>query len=449
MSGCVSTPDASKHEIPGTTYECVALREGRHVLVGTAGRRDGESVLLIHGLGANAHWDWRNVVPELAPRFRVVTLDLPGFGASAPVAGGYSFETLAAVLADVLDHEGIERANVVGHSLGGAVALYFAHTHPGRTQRLVLVDAAGMLLKSVYVQHVSKVTTPRLGLAPADRLLNAIDNRINGLNRHLTYRLESTFDFSAWLAANPSIRNSLLGRFTQTDAALGLIERDFTQAIRETQAPTTVIWGRNDDVSPVRVGELLAGRLPSANLHVIERVGHVPMNEATREFNELLLQALHDPPRVRAAAEESNTGVDVRCKNESGRRYSGVIASITLENCRDVRIEDAQIAKLVATNSSVSLVRVWIDGGELALDAHNSFITATVLRVDASDTALRLDDSTFDFAGASIRAGKRGIAMTAPSAIYFSVSDMQAPEYSGDLHRIWDMRAMEAQAPSR
>ena len=434
--------EAERRRIEGMSYQCVAMQEGRHVLIGTAGK--GAPVLLVHGLGANAHWDWRNVVPELAKDFRVIALDLPGFGASEPLPGGYSFDALAAVLAQTLSSQGIARAHVVGHSLGGALSLYFAHTYPERTQRLVLVDAAGMLLKSVYVHHVSKITTPQLGVAPVDRLLNAIDNRLNGLNRHITYRLESTFDFSAWLADNPGVRTALLGRFTQTDAALGLIEHDFSRAIRETQAPTTVIWGRNDDVSPVRVGELLAGRLPSASLHVIERVGHVPMNEATGEFNRLLHEALTGPPSERVVAEANGAGAEIRCKDESGPRYTGAIAALVLENCRDVRVEDAQLTKLIATNSSVTLDRVRIDGTDVALDARNSFVTATVLRIEAAGTALSLDDSQLDFAGASIRAGKRGIDMPAPSAIYFSVSDMQAPEYSGDLHKIWDMRSMSA-----
>ena len=139
-----------------------------------------------------------------------------------------------------------------------------------------------MLLKSVYVHHVSKLTTPDLGIRLLDKVLDIFDNRINGLNRHIVYRLENAFDFSAWLANNPSARAALLGRFTQTDAALGLIEHDFSRAIRETKAPTTVIWGRNDGVSPVRVGTLLAGRLPHATLHVLNRAGHVPMNEVLK-----------------------------------------------------------------------------------------------------------------------------------------------------------------------
>jgi pimeloyl-ACP methyl ester carboxylesterase len=430
-------PPHASSRLPELTYECLALRGKQHVLVGKGGVPGGEAVLLIHGLGNNAHLDWRNVIPSLAERFRVLTLDLPGFGSSAPLPEGYSFDILAAVLVELLRRESIERAHVVGHSLGGALSLYFAHTYPQRTQRLVLVDAAGMLLKSVYVHHVSKLTTPELGIAPVDRVLDVFDNRINGLNRHIAYRLESTFDFSAWLADHPSVRVALLGRFTQADAALGLIEHDFTRAIRETQVPTTIIWGRNDDVSPLRVGELLAGRLSDARLHVIERTGHVPMNER-EEFMQLLMPALTDPLTSTSGPQAWNEPVDVRCSGEADQRYSGRLATVTLENCRDVRIENAQLDKLTIKNSSVVLNGVSIAGGDLAVEVSNSFVTATVLDITASGIALSVDDSQLDLAGASIRGGKQGVRMVTPSRIYFSISDMRAPDYTGDLHRIWD-----------
>ena len=315
--------------LPGLRYDCVEVSRGQHVLAGSAGA-GSEAVLLVHGLGDQAHRDWRYVIPELSKRYRVVAVDLPGFGGSPPLPQGYSFDALAAVLAEVLDRQSLARVHVVGHSLGGALSLHFAHAYPQRTDRLVLVDAAGMLLKSVYVHHVSQITAPQVGIAPVDRLLDLVDNRINGLKRHITYRFESTFDFSAWLAANPAARIALLGRFTQTDAALGLIEHDFTRTIRETTAPTTIIWGRNDDVSPVRVGELLAGRLPNARLHVIERTGHVPMNEAGQQFMPLLERALTEPLPARVSAASDGDAVDGSCRNEADREYSGRFAHVTL-----------------------------------------------------------------------------------------------------------------------
>lgn len=423
--------------LPGVRYECMEVGRGQHLLVGSAGA-GAEAVLLVHGLGYYAHRDWRHVIPELSKRYRVIAVDLPGFGGSPALPQGYSFDALAAVLAKVLDNHALARVHVVGHSLGGALSLHFAHTYPQRTDRLVLVDAAGMLLKSVYVHHVSQITAPQIGIAPVDRLLGIVDDRINGLKRHIAYRFESTFDFSAWLAANPTVRIALLGRFTQTDAALGLIEHDFTRAIRETTAPTTVIWGRNDDVSPVRVGELLAGRLPNATLHVIERTGHVPMSEARQEFMPLLERALTEPLSARISAAPSGDARDVVCRNEANRVYSGRFAHVTLENCRDVRIVDAQVAKLTVVGSSVTLDNTMIAGSDVGIEAHNSFVTATVLDVQATGVALSLDDSQFDFAGATIRAGKAGVRLVTPSRIYFTVSDMAAPDYTGDLHRIWD-----------
>ena len=134
----------------------------------------------------------------------------------------------------------------------------------------------------------------------------------------------------------------------------------------------------------------------------------------------------------------------MRCKSAAGRSYTGAIATLTLENCRDVHVENARLGKLVATNSSVELERVSIDSSDVAMDVRNSFITATVLNVTANGVALSLDDSQLDLAGASIRTPTRGIHMITPSAIYFSVSDMQAPEYSGDLHKIWNSRTMSA-----
>jgi pimeloyl-ACP methyl ester carboxylesterase len=441
-SGCDQAPatpviDLASSRLPELTYECMRLGRDQHVLIGRGGLREGQSVLLVHGLGNNAHLDWRNTVPALAARFRVLTLDLPGFGASEPLRGGYSFEHLAALLAELLDREQIHRVHVVGHSLGGALSLYFAHAYPQRTQRLVLVDAAGMLLKSVYVHHVSRISTPELGFAPVDRVLRVFDNRVNGLNRHITYRLESRFDFSAWLADHPAARNALLGRFTQTDAALGLIEHDFTRAIRETKAPTTVIWGRNDDVSPVRVGQLLTGRLPDARLHILERTGHVPMTQAREEFNTLLLAALADTLQLPQKMMTSGVPIDVRCHEEAERRYAGALRNVVLENCRDIRIENARIEKLTLINSSVFLDNVSIVGGDAVLEAKNSFVTGTVVSVIAEGIAVSLDDSQLDLAGTSIRAGARAVRMVTPGRIYFSVSDIQAADFSGDVHKIW------------
>jgi len=138
--------------LPELRYECIRLASGRSLWVGETGNAAGEAVLLVHGLGNNAHRDWRNVIPALAPTFRVVALDLPGFGASESLAKDLSFNRLAAVLDEVMSLRQIERAHVIGHSLGGALSLHFGHRYPQRVNRMVLVDVAGILQRSVYTR---------------------------------------------------------------------------------------------------------------------------------------------------------------------------------------------------------------------------------------------------------------------------------------------------------
>lgn len=418
-------------------YECLRLRSGRHVLIGRAGTQGQPTMLLVHGLGNAAHRDWRKLIPTLAGSYRVVALDLPGFGASEAALQGYSFDNLAATLAEVLDRESVQRAHVAGHSLGGAVSLYFAHAYPNRVERLVLIDAAGILLKSVYVHHVSRITTPELGIPPLDFVLGVFDQRVNGLSRLILQQLENRPDFSSWLAKNPQVRIALLGRFTQTDAALGLIEHDFTRAIRETQAPTTIIWGREDDVSPVRVGKLLAGRMQNARLHVFDRVGHVPMNAVPELVAPLLLQNIAartaESPRIATFATEPPS---VECSGDGSRVYSGHFAIVKLTGCRDVLIHDARIDKLIAMDSSVTLESVSIGGQDVGIEATNSFITATVADISAR-VGVSASNSQLDLAGTTIRAGERALRFVTPNRVYFSVSDIAAPEFSGDVHRIW------------
>jgi pimeloyl-ACP methyl ester carboxylesterase len=426
--------------LPDLRYTCLALRNGQRVLVGQAGLQRAPTVLLVHGLGNNAHRDWASVVPALAGQFHVVTLDLPGFGASEASPQGYSFDALGHALKEVLEQTAPgKRVHVVGHSLGGAVSLHFAHVHPGTVDRLVLVDAAGILLKTVFAQHVASMRTRQLGIDPVDRFLKGLGERINGLRRIVFNDLDDRFDFSRWLAQNPSVRYALLGRYTQVEAGLGLVEHDFTAAIREVQAPTTVIWGRDDPVAPVRTGNLLASRLPDARLRVIDGVGHTPMQESPTTFMRLLQEALASPlsPKYAVDVPEVSKGA-ASCLNEPDRSFSGHYDSITLDNCSNARISGAKLRQLTVKASSVTIEDSVIDSDDVALSTQASQLTATSLRLRGR-VAIRADNSRLDLAGVSLQATERGVEMLAPSRLYFSVSDWQAPDFNGDAHFLWPL----------
>ena len=115
--------------------------DGDRVVYRIAGR--GPLLLLMHGMAGSSE-TWRHVMPALATRFTVLAPDLLGQGGSDKPRGEYSLGAHANTLRDLLDALGHERATVVGHSLGGGVAMQFAHQFPERCERLVLVDSGGL-----------------------------------------------------------------------------------------------------------------------------------------------------------------------------------------------------------------------------------------------------------------------------------------------------------------
>ncbi|WOB06675.1 alpha/beta hydrolase [Piscinibacter gummiphilus] len=419
-------------------YKCLKLNGGQRVLTGEAGDAKAPPVLLVHGLGNNAHRDWAPVIRPLAAQFHVITVDLPGFGASPGNGEGYSFVALGRVLSQVLEQLAPgQKAHVVGHSLGGAVSLFFAHAYGAQVERLVLVDAAGILLKTVYVQHMANLRTPQVGIAPVDRILSGVSDRLRGIKRGVFGNLDDRFDFSRWLAQNPGIRFALLGRYTQVEAGLGLVEHDFTRAIRETTAPTTVIWGADDPIAPLRTGRLLAARLPDARLKVIDGVGHTPMLESPEAFRALLVEALTAPlaPKYSVTVPEISQG-DVTCSADANRSYTGRFDTLTLDNCLGVRVHSARIKRLVLRGSTVTIDDTVVEADDVALAATDSEVTATNLRL-AGRVAVRAENSRIDLAGASLVARDMAVEAPPPSRVYFSVSEMRGRENTGDVHTVW------------
>src|SRR6059058_5754598 len=147
---------------------------GHGVIYRTAG--EGPTVLLIHGM-INSSRHWEEVALRLADSYRVVAPDLVGHGDSATPRGDYSLGAHAASIRDLLATIGVERATVVGHSLGGGVAMQFFYQFPQRTERLVLVSSGGLghevspLLRTVALPGAPAL----LSLAAHPRALDALD----------------------------------------------------------------------------------------------------------------------------------------------------------------------------------------------------------------------------------------------------------------------------------
>jgi pimeloyl-ACP methyl ester carboxylesterase len=415
-SECVDRRIRTDDAASGLVYECVKLKSGAAIWVGDGGAEDAPVVLLVHGMGKNAHQDWQLTLPALLDNYRVIALDLPGFGASRRLSGAHTLPALAQALNELLVQKRMYKVNVVGHSMGGALALYFAYAFAQRVDRLVLVDAAGILHHSVFTRYVAQPTGVNLAL------LRGIDG--------------GSFDPVRWLADNPGARKVLLGTGTPADMAIGLVEYDFSAAIRGVRAPVTIFWGRDDAVAPLRTGELLASRLRDAKLHVLEGVGHVPMTQGTDRFNALLRSALGNPVSGSSAADAvTEPGGEVVCREQKNVRYQGNFTYLKLDGCSNVVIESARIGTLDIRNSEVRMHDVSISSHGTALHASGSLVTGTALTIEG-ETAIRVDDSELDLAGVSIRASRKAVDMPDTGRVYFSVSEIEAPDYTGDAHFI-------------
>ncbi len=253
----------------------------RHALNGTVRlafeeEGDGPPLLLVHGL-AYCRLGWGPAAALLAERFRVVRFDNRGVGDSDVPRGPYSVGLLASDAVAVLDAAGVERASVVGVSLGGLVAQALAASYPERVERLVLVGSTRGGIGSHGPPHPSLLLLAQAPALERDELLrrlvaNALSPRTLAdrpelLEEILAYRRRRAPRLGAWLSQ------------AAAGAWFGLAGRAGSIA-----APTLVLHGGADSVMDVRNGRLLASSIPGAELLVFEDAGHLLFWEEPERF---------------------------------------------------------------------------------------------------------------------------------------------------------------------
>ncbi len=404
---------------------------GGEVLVVQAGASDAQVLVLVHGLGQNGFTDWLSVMPALAREYRVIAFDLPGFGYSDAPSGKYSPTNYAAVLDAVLArHAPKAKVRLVGHSLGGAVALRYAGTHPARISQLVLVDAAGILERTAFVKSLASLPVKADDAPlPLKRAVSWLQGKSNKVVEWATKLPDPT----RILSADEALWGGVLGSRTTANAALALAEEDFSAIAHELDVPVHLIWGEKDSIAPLRTGIALAGSLPRAQLHTLPGAGHAPMNEAAAvsQFLPVLEQALLMPPqRLPPPAVDFTSHKDLQCKNKSGVTYSGAFREVRIQNCAAVKLVDLSAQRLIVRDSRIELENVRIQSTDIGLKVKDSEVIASGGVIHA-ETAVHTRDSHLDFAGFVIETQGAAFDVASQSQLTGSLTKIRAKGYSG------------------
>jgi pimeloyl-ACP methyl ester carboxylesterase len=271
-------------------------------------RRAGQGpvVLLIHGVAGSSR-AWSDVMPLLTNDFTVVAPDLIGHGESAKPMGDYSLGAHASGLRDLLAVLGIERATLVGHSLGGGVAMQLAYQHPEVCERLALVDSGGLGREVSWIFR--SLTLPGAELVlPAlfPPFLRAWGNGVARLLHDLGLRSAGAAE--TWRSYASLTESTNRHAFVRTVRAVidpgGQTVSARDRLYLTANVPTLIVWGDRDGIIPVDHAHATHRTVPSSRLEIIEGVGHFPHVEAPDRFAEILADFIRGTKPADAGTED-------------------------------------------------------------------------------------------------------------------------------------------------
>jgi len=276
-----------------------ATVHGRSVSYLEAG--EGPVLLLIHGMAGNCD-NWREVVEPLAHRHTVIAPDFPGHGASAAGGGDYSIGALAAGLRDLLLALGHERATLVGHSLGGGVAMQLAYQFPEMAERLVLVSSGGLgpevspVLRAAALPGADLFISATAGVG--QRVGSALGRGLAAIGLRPNADLAEVARGYASLG-DPERRAAFLGTLHAVVGTGGQRVAATDRLYLAEEMPLLIVWGARDSIIPVRHGEDAHLAVPGSRLEIFDDVGHMPQLEAPGRFIAVLERFLRETEPAR------------------------------------------------------------------------------------------------------------------------------------------------------
>lgn len=250
------------------------------------GGGSGPVLLLIHGMAGGAK-SWSPAIEPLALRNAVVAPDFPGHGRSEPGGGDYSLGGLASGLRDLLVTLGHERATLVGHSLGGGVAMQFAYQFPELVERLVLVSSGGLgpdvspILRAAALPGAQLFIGATAGVG--QRAGSLLGRGLGALGLRPNADLTEVARGYASLS-DPDRRRAFLATLRAVVDTEGQRVAALDRLYLAEALPLLIVWGERDPIIPVSHAEEAHAALPSSRLEVFAGAGHLPQLEQPGRF---------------------------------------------------------------------------------------------------------------------------------------------------------------------
>jgi pimeloyl-ACP methyl ester carboxylesterase len=250
----------------------------------------GEVLLLIHGMAGSSD-AWRELIPRLAKNYRVVAPDLLGHGQSVKPRGDYSLGAFAVSLRDLLDELGIARATIVGHSLGGGVAMQFIYQHPDYCERLILISSGGLgpdvgwilrLLSAPGAEFLLPIIAP----SPVLKAGNKIGSWFTSSGMRNPRATEIWRAYSSF--SDRPTRDAFLRTLRSVVDYRGQAVSALNRLHVRSELPTLAIWGEDDEIIPVEHGHAAMAARPGGRLEVLPGVGHFAHVEAPSEVADII-----------------------------------------------------------------------------------------------------------------------------------------------------------------
>ena len=246
----------------------------------------GPVLLLIHGMAGTCA-NWEAVIEPLAINHTVIAPDFHGHGSSAPGAGDYSLGSLASALRDLMLTLGHERATLIGHSLGGGVAMQFTYQFPEMVERLVLVSSGGLgpdvspILRAAALPGAELFISATAGVG--SRLGSAIGRGLGFIGLRPNADLAEVTRGYATLT-DPDRRKAFVATLRSVVGMEGQRIGALDKLYLADALPLLIVWGENDPIIPVEHGQEAHAQLPSSRLEIFEDTGHIPQQERPGRF---------------------------------------------------------------------------------------------------------------------------------------------------------------------